>query len=122
MLKLRDFKDRGYSVTKCSDTSQFEAETYKWLIQKPTYERSDNHWGKKYFINVYVCDVRLWDIYDRMKYKPQTRRTLTIKLQFNRGDLTFWINISKHKEFQSIEDIELICEEVWQQLDCDYYD
>jgi hypothetical protein len=118
MLKLQDFRDVGYSVTKCAITARMEADTYKWLIQKPVYGESD----KKYFINVFVCDIRLWDIYDkdRMNYMPS--RTLTIKQCYQKDDLTFWIDICKNKEFQSIEEIELICEEFFQNMCCNYYD
>lgn len=122
MLKLKNFKDRDFSVTRCDKTSILEKDTYFWLAQKCV--RSYNEfWKKKYFINVYICDYRLWDIYYKMKNNvPFIKRSFTIKLNLERNGLDFWIQISKDKEFQSVQDIELICEEVWNQLDCDYYE
>lgn len=118
MLKLKNFKDRGFNVTRCDKTSILEKDTYFWLAQKCVRGYNES-WKKKYFINVYVSDIRLWNI--RHNFPIKSRR-FTIKLCLERDGLTFWIDIQKDKEFQSVQDIELICEEVWQQLDCDYYE
>ena len=116
MLKLQDFRDMGFKVTRTEDSSPFEADTYTWLCQKPVYDE----YGKKYFINVYVSDTRLWKTKLPSYFKH--RRTLVIKMAVNRGDLTFWIDISKQGEFTDIKDIEELVEEVWVSLDCDYYE
>lgn len=116
MLKLQDFRDMGFKVTRTEDSSPFEADTYTWLCQKPVYDE----YGKKYFINVYVSDSRLWRTKLPSYFKH--RRTLVIKMAVNRGDLTFWIDISKQGEFTDIKDIEELVEEVWLALDCDCYE
>ena len=116
-LKLRDFKDKGFSVTKTAVTSRFEADTYKWLCQKAV----DDSEGRKFWINAYICDYRLWDIAHKLKGLIN-KRVMTIKMFLERDNLNFWLDISKDGGFNSIDDIELICDEVWHQLNCDYYD
>lgn len=122
MLKLQDFKDKGYLVSKCEKNSKLEKDWAKWLCQKGIYEDIACGWvQKKYFINVYVSDKRFWNLPAHF-HDWVTPRTLTIKLTFERNDLTFWISIAKHKEFQSITEIEELCEEVWSKLGCDHYE
>ena len=116
MLKLQDFRDVGFKVTRTEYSSPFEADTYTWLCQKPVYWK----YGKKYFINVYVSDTRLWKTKLPSYFKH--RRTLVIKMAVTRGDLTFWIDISKQGEFTDVKDIEEVVEEVWVSLDCDCYE
>lgn len=116
MLKLQDFRDMGFKVARTEDSSPFEADTYTWLCQKPVYWK----YGKKYFINVYVSDTRLWKTKLPSYFKH--RRTLVIKMAVTRGDLTFWIDIAKQGEFNGVDEIEELVEEVWASLDCDYYE
>ena len=59
MLKLQDFKDKDYRVHDAG----FEKDWAWKLIQKRFY---DNEGNTKYFINVYLSDVRLWDYYRRI--------------------------------------------------------
>jgi hypothetical protein len=118
MLKFRDFKDKGYQIYRCDKASIMEKDWATWLIQKRIYDDT----GEKYFINVYVSDMRLWDFWGKMKKGCTSKnyRSLTIKMQLYKGDLTYNISVSHNKEFSSVEDIELLCEEIWQNLDMDY--
>ena len=120
MLKLQDFRDRGFKVTRTEDSAPFEADTYTWLCQKPVYDEYGESYGKKYFINVYVSDTRLWNTKLPIYFKH--RRTLVIKMAVTRGGLTFWIDISQQGDFKDVNDIEELVEEVWSSLDCDYYE
>lgn len=114
MLKLRDFKDRGFNVMRTDETSLMEQDWSTWLVQKCVRDSQ----GKKYFINVYVTDHRL----SRNRHLFVNPKTFTLKLYFERGDLIFWIDIQKDKEFQGVQDIESLADEVWFSLNCDYYD
>lgn len=116
MLKLQDFRDMGFKVTRTEYSSPFDADTYTWLCQKPVYDE----YGKKYFINVYVSDTRLWKTKLPSYFKHC--RTLVIKLAVTRGDLTFWVDIAHKRGFTDITDIEEWAEEVWAYLDCNYYE
>jgi hypothetical protein len=115
-LKLQDFRDQGYSVIRCSATSVFEADTYKWLCHKAIWDSK----GKKYVINAYISDIRLWGLHpDQLKHAGN-QRTITLKLFFDRGPLNFRIDINNDQEFTDIEDIEYLVDVIWYQLDMDY--
>ncbi len=118
MLKLQDFKDKGYRIYKCREASPSEAEWANWLVQKKI---SDSK-GIKYCINVYICDMRLWGIYEQTKalHTMVKKRTLHIQVQMTRHSLTYDFSVSNDKEYTCPEDIEMIVEEMWQNLDMDY--
>lgn len=114
MLKLRDFKDMGYTVTQTGVTSKSNSDWAQWLCQRRMYGND----GTKYFVNVYVSDPRLWN--PPLSSSP-VEKSFILKLCFDRGELTFWIDIDS-RSWSGIEEIEEVAEEVWSKLNCEYYE
>ena len=116
-LKLRDFKDKDFRIYASGND-------WSWkLCQLRVYDETSEWWesNTKYFINVYISDYRLWDIWYRMKETYSSikdYRNIVVKMQLYRSDLTIKLSISKDKEFHSIDQIIDLCDSIWRGLEC----
>ena len=111
MLRLQNFRDKGYRVHDAG----FESHWAWKLIQKRFYDKYRN---TKYFINVYLSDMRLWDCYYKMG-KVIKPRSFCVKIHLYKNDYTFYITIAHDKEWSSLEEIEEIVEEIYSKMNMD---
>ena len=114
MLKLRDFKDIGYTVSLCSKSSSMEAEWAKYLIQKAC---RDSKGKLMYYVNIYLSDMRFWGV--ELPPHLSNYKSYCARLQFYRGGITFDISINKD-EVHSPETFEEVAHEIWCNMDMDY--
>ena len=94
-MNSQEFLDAGYRRYK--NTGFRKAE---FLLQKRIYDVI----GTKYFLNIYVYNIEIKEAFD-----SEARFTKNLKL--------YCINVS---EFQSVEEIEKIFEELWERMCFDY--
>lgn len=113
MLKLRDFKDHGFVVTKHVG---LEKDWAKYLIQKKV---CDCYYNTKYFINVYMSDMRFWSCFDKIPKGIRQYRSYCVKVQMYKNDMTFDITINHDEGWNSVSDIEVVVEKVWVGLNMD---
>lgn len=136
-FKLRDFKDNGYSVTRTDKSSPRDKDYAMWLCQRRV--RDPYTYKTKYFINVYISDIRLWGDSEVYKSVPN-KRSLTIKLQFTTpfvtanikpkgeglniysDDITMNVDIFNGDWIRDVGDIDRYVAYVWGSLDGSYYD
>lgn len=116
MLSLQDFKDEGYNITDTAITSPFEASWASKLIQK---KFCNDEGETKYFLHVYMTEYDKWECINRMHKSYRGKINYTIKLQFYKDLYTYGISINRDNEWESVEEIESVVEEVWKGIKCD---
>lgn len=114
MLKLRDFKDIGYTVSLCSESAALDESWATYLIQKACRDTK----GKlMYYVNIYLWDSRLWS--KKIPALKVNYKGYACKIQLYRDDITFDIQINKDN-LHSPSTFEEIAHEIWCNMDMDY--